>query len=95
MDFSVHVLNSAADIYVKPLYQDLKIEQLNENSTEGGIIKKAGSFIANTFLIRASNPNKKGQIKIGNFIYLRGKRDTFLDVLWSSLKNGLGEVVGF
>ncbi len=95
INFSVHVLRSAADVYVKPIYKNLKIEKLKENSEEGGVANKAGSFIANNFVIRTSNPNKDGEIKIGSIIYLKDKGDTFLDVIWTSVKKGLGEVVGF
>ncbi len=45
--------------------------------------------------MRNSNPDDKGEIKIGSIIYLKEKVDTFLDVVWTALKKGLGEVVGF
>ncbi len=95
VSFSIHVLKSAADVYVRPIYKNLKIEQLKDNAKKGGILKKAGSFIANKFVMRTSNPDDKGEIKTGSIIYSKEKGDTFLDVVWTALKKGLGEVVGF
>ncbi len=40
VSFSIHVLKSAADVYVKPIYNNLKIELLKENAKEGGVLKR-------------------------------------------------------
>ena len=95
VEFIVHVLNSAADVYVKPLYRDLKIKNLKENATEGGVVQSAGTFLANSFVIRHSNPDDDGKLKLGTIIYLKQKNDAFLDLVWTALKTGIGEVVGF
>ena len=94
-EYSVHVLNSVADVYVKALYHDLKIEKLKENSEKGGVLNKAATFLANKFKLRKSNPDDDGKIKTGNIIYPKEKGSTFLDFVWSAVKNALGEEVGF
>jgi hypothetical protein len=40
-------------------------------------------------------PDKSGSMKIGKVKYTRKPDDTFLQLVWFSLRSGVGDVVGF
>jgi hypothetical protein len=44
---------------------------------------------------RTNMPDKAGSMKIGRVKYTRKQDDTFFQLLWFSLRNGVGDVVGF
>jgi hypothetical protein len=80
---------------IVPVYNDLKIKTLTDESSEGGIWQDIKSFFANKVKIRESNPDKDGKIKSGNVVYKKEEKEYFLDIVWFSLRDALGEVVGF
>jgi hypothetical protein len=40
-------------------------------------------------------PDKSGSLKIGDVKYEQKRDDTFLQLVWFSLRSGIGSVVGF
>jgi hypothetical protein len=93
--FTVVSQGSLTKAGIVPIYNGLKVKTLTAKSTEGGAFQDIKTFFANTFKIRESNPDKEGKIKSGNIIYTKEKSDYFLDIVWFSLRDALGEVVGF
>lgn len=95
-EFSVKFKNDSADVYVRPIYSNLSIESVDEETLrESGIMEKISTFAANTFKLRKNNPDEERKVKEGRTVYTRKKDDAFLDVVWESLKKGLGNVIGF
>jgi hypothetical protein len=94
--FTVKAEDDIVSANVVPVYNDLEIKVLDEETIgEGGIKEKVETFIAREFVIRKSNPDDEGKIKSGNVIYTRQKTDAFLDMVWLSLRKAIAEVVGF
>jgi hypothetical protein len=79
------------------MYRDLTIAVLNRRTgSERGAFNRISSFIANAMKIRGTNmPDKSGSMKIGEVKYTRKRDDTFLQLVWFSLRSGVGDVVGF
>ena len=90
--FSVDVKNGIALVKVTPLYHNLVIKLLDKDDWGE---KTIPSFIANIIKIKKSNPEDDKQPMTANVPYIKNKDDTFLDLVWNSLKKGLGNVVGF
>lgn len=71
-------------------YHDLNIEVLDKEA--GGKIKKRGLklFITNNFVIKKSNPQKKGEIATGKIVsFERGLQRSFFSVIWQTLLQGM------
>jgi hypothetical protein len=82
---------------VRAMYEDLNIAALNKSTgSEKGAVNRISSIIINATKIRGTNmPDKSGSIKIGAVKYERKRDDTFLQLVWFSLRSGIGDVVGF
>ena len=64
--------------------------------SERGAFNRITSFITNAMKIRGTNmPDKSGSMKIGEVKYTRKPDDTFLQLVWFSLRSGVGDVIGF
>jgi hypothetical protein len=94
-DFSMIAGRSSGT--VRALYRDLHIAAINRHTgSERGVVNRITSFITNDMKIRGTNmPDKSGSMKIGEVNYLRKRDDTFLQLVWFSLRSGVGDVVGF
>jgi len=95
--FDVNVTASRASGTVRMMYRDLNIAVLNSRTgSERGASNRITSYIANAMKIRGTNmPDKSGSMKIGEVKYARKPDDTFLQLVWFSLRSGVGDVVGF
>ena len=95
--FDVNVTAGRASGSVRVIYRDLTIALLNRRTgSERGVFNRITSFITNAMKIRGTNmPNKSGPMKIGEVKYTRKPDDTFLQLVWFSLRSGVGDVVGF
>lgn len=92
--FTITVSDGKASGTVQAIYKNLKIQTLNEKSGKaGGLIESFKTFLANTFKIRSDN--MPGDVKTGKVNYIKKPDDAFMDVVWLSLRGGLGEIVGF
>ncbi len=83
---------------LRAMYKDLNIAVLGNKLTgsEKGALNRIASFMTNAMKIRANNmPDKSGLIKIGEVKYTRKRDDTFFQLIWFSLRSGIGDVVGF
>jgi len=82
---------------VQVMYRDLAIAFRNSSTgSERGVSNRITSYIANTWKIRGTNMSGQiGLMKIGEVKYTRQPDDTFLQLVWFSLRSGVGDVVGF
>lgn len=90
--FQVAVNAGQAQGEVHASYRDLKLAILDaKTGTEKGLDNRLASFLANRFKIRPDNP--LGSEKVGRVAYRRGPNDTFIQVLWFSLRSGVLDVI--
>jgi hypothetical protein len=95
--FDVNVTEGRASGTVRVMYRDLSIAFRNSlTGSERGASNRITSYIANVWKIRGTNmPDKSGSMKIGEVKYTRKPDDTFFQLVWFSLRSGVGDVVGF
>jgi hypothetical protein len=95
--FAIDVKSGHANGTLRLVYKDLSIAVLNKDTgSEKGFFDWVSTLIGKIFVIRGSNmPDEKGSMKIGETKYTRKSDDYFLQFMWFSLRNGLGDVVGF
>ncbi len=95
--FDINMIAGRARGTVRVIYRDLNIAVLNRRTgSERGAFNRIASFMTNAMKIRGTNmPNKSGSMKIGEVKYTRKRDDTFLQLVWFSLRSGVGDVVGF
>jgi hypothetical protein len=88
--------NSVATTTVTPRYKDLAMKVLPKQPGEkGGIIEGIKSFIANTFVLRASNLDKDDIRAVSATTMLRRlPHEEFLQFIWFALRKSLGKVIG-
>ena len=78
---------STADVVM--LYDDLKASLLGK---DGKVLKKKGllSFLANTFIVKNSNPRKKGEPPVeANVNHAHSPERSFFNLMWKSVFAGL------
>jgi hypothetical protein len=95
--YEVNYHSGHANGNVRGVYTGLKIASIDKYTrSEKGISNGFISFMANTFKILRNNvPDKSGAMKIGGVKYARQRDDTFINVVWFSLRTGVRDVVGF
>jgi hypothetical protein len=95
--FDIRVTEGRASGTVRALYKDLVVDLLDKKTGSGnGAMNRIGSFLINAAKMRGTNmPDKSGSLKIGDVKYERRRDDTFLQLLWFSLRSGVGSVIGF
>ena len=95
--FDVNVTAGRASGTLRVTYRDLAIAFRNNlTGSERGASDRITSYIANAWNIRGTNRSgKSGSMKIGKVNYTRKRDDTFLQLVWFSLRSGVGDVVGF
>ena len=95
--FDINMISGRASGTVRLMYRDLNIAVRNSRTgSERGAFNRITSFITNAMKIRGTNmPDKSGSMKIGEVKYTRKRDDTFLQLVWFSLRSGVGDVVGF
>jgi hypothetical protein len=93
--FEVGVVAGQAHGQVRASYRDLKMAVLDKaTGTEKGLGNRLASFLMNTFKLRHSNgPDAAGAPKVGKVDYRRKRDDTFMQVVWFSLRSGVLDVI--
>ena len=93
--FEVEVIADQAHGRVRASYRDLKMAVRDqETGTEKGVGNRMASFLMNTFQLRHSNgPDATGAVKEGKVDYRRKRNDTFIQVVWFSLRSGLLDLI--
>lgn len=94
-EFGITVASGRARGRVRANFRDLKVAVLDKRTgSEGGLDNRIASFLANQFKIKGSNiPGASASMKVGRVNYRRKPRDTFLQVVWYSLKSGVLDVI--
>jgi hypothetical protein len=95
--FKVNVASGRASGTLRGVYTDLKLAAIDKYTrSEKGFSNGVISFIANNLKIRRNNiPDKSGSMKIGEVKYTLHRDDSFINVVWFSLRTGVRDVVGF
>jgi hypothetical protein len=72
------------------IYRDLSV-MIFKNPKEHGVFKKRKvlSFIANSFIIKHSNPIRKKPIRVAQIKYKRVPEKAFFYTLWKGLVEGI------
>jgi hypothetical protein len=95
--FEVNFASGHASGQVRGVYRDLTLAAIDKYTrSEKGFSNGIISYLANTFKINKNNvPDKSGSIRIGEVKYIRQPDDSFINVVWFSLRTGVRDVVGF
>jgi hypothetical protein len=95
--FAVSVERGSASGTLHMAYRDLYLTLLDKKSGSKLVLgKQLATLFANIVKIRGSNmPNKSGSMKIGTVSYRTKPGDTFINVIWFSLRSAMADVVGF
>lgn len=95
--FNLIVDNGKARGTVSIEYKDFSLAFIDQKSrSDKGIFNVIKSFLANTFQFNSeSKRDKNGKLKLGKINYKRKPDDTFMQVLWYSVRSGVAETIGF
>jgi hypothetical protein len=94
-DFDIRANNKGSSGTVHFYYTDLKVKLLSEPE-DGKAPKKKGflSFLANTLLIKNSNPDKGEAPRTARTTFIRTPAASFFNQLWKGVFIGIREIVG-
>ena len=94
---TMKIINGNARGSIRILYKDFKLAFLDKRSKSSkGVLNILKSFIANTFTFNSSNEkDSDGIVKLGKIQYKRKSTDTFIQVVWFSVRRGIAELMGF
>jgi hypothetical protein len=94
-DFDIRANSRGSSGTVHFYYTDLKIKLLSE-AEDGRAPKKKGflSFLANTLLIKNSNPDKGEAPRVARTTFTRTPAASFFNELWKGVFIGIRETVG-
>ncbi len=96
LSLELHGNNYTCGGTVKFLYNDLKIDILGQDNSNGGL-KKQGlvSFIANNFILNKSNPNTGESEKVETVSYKRNVHKSFFNLIWKTTLEGIYKTIGY
>lgn len=95
LDFDLHATNKTTTGKVNLLYNDLKVNLLRKDPSTAYSKKTLLSFIANTFIISASNPDDAGKAaRTANVVYTRPYNAPFFNTMWQALLAGIKPCAG-
>ncbi|HSJ66070.1 MAG TPA: hypothetical protein VK921_00240 [Anditalea sp.] len=81
-------LEGTGDLIMK--YRDLKIKILDKNyQDKQNIFRRAGAFLANTFVVQNNNPKKNGELAEGKVYYKRDPSKFIFNYWWELLLSGM------
>lgn len=94
---NISILNGRSTGKVKAVYTDLYITQLDEKTNEAtGLMNSIKTFISNLFVFRSSNTrDSDGRIDLGTVNYVQKPNDEVMEIVWFSVRSGIGDVIGF
>ena len=95
--FDINIVAGNASGSLRAMYKNLYVAAIKKGTgSNKDASNRIASFMINALKIRGANvPDKSGSIKIGVVKYTRKQDDTFLQLVWFSLRSGIGDVVGF
>lgn len=72
------------------LYDNLELELLNQDfKRDRNVLRQIGAFIANTVVIKSSNPKKNGETITGTVYYIRDIHKSMFAYWWKLIFSGL------
>ncbi|HEY9260429.1 hypothetical protein [Chitinophaga sp.] len=81
--------------HIKLLYQNLKIAVLKQDDDHKGFKRKGlVSLLANSLVIKDSNPLRDEKVRIATVAYERDIRKSYFNLVWKTLFKGVKDVVG-
>jgi len=94
LNFNVRLNNDVSDGQVTFLYSNLKIDKLNEKHLQDHDFDNSlKSLLANTFLIKKSNPSGDRDPRIGTIHYKRVKEKAIFNFWLKSVLDGMSSTV--
>jgi hypothetical protein len=94
LNFNMRLNNDVSDGEVTFLYSNLKIDKLNEKHLRDHNLDNAfKSLLANTFIIKKSNPSGDRDPRIGTIHYKRAKDKAIFDFWLKSVLDGMKSTV--
>ncbi len=95
--FNLRVDDGKATGTVGVEFKDFSLAFIDrESRSDKGIFNVIKSFLANTFKFNSeSKRDKNGKLTLGKINYKRKPDDTFMQVLWYSVRSGVAETIGF
>jgi hypothetical protein len=95
IDFDVRANELGANGSLRMYYKDLKVTLLKEGE-DGGQMKKKGllSFVANTFVVKDSNPSSGEPLRVAKINFKRLPTSSFFSLLWDGVFSGMRESIG-
>jgi hypothetical protein len=94
VNFDVDVINGHSTGFVQPVYENLEIEKLEKGKGKTNIFTKILSFFARNVKLHESNP-QDGDLKTGKVDRKHTKDEAFIHFIWVSVRDAMGEAVGF
>jgi len=101
--FDVTVRNGVARGTITPLYDQLRIKVLRDpgsggilgsRGTLGAAVRRVASFFANERIVRDDNPDEADDpVRVGRIYRIRQPTEKLPSFLWSTLKEGLFDVI--
>jgi len=88
--FNIYANNyeGTGDLIMK--YRNLKIKILDKNyQDKQNIFRRAGAFLANTFVVQNNNPKKNGELAEGKVYYRRDPSKFIFNYWWELLLSGM------
>lgn len=74
-------------------YHDLHVLLVDKQKGVPGLGERVGSFLANTFVLKADNPTA-ASLRIGKIAYEREEEQSIFHFLWQSLLSGIKSSIG-
>jgi hypothetical protein len=95
--FALQINDGKAKGNVRIEYKDFSLAFLDaKTKSSKGIFNIIKSFLANTFKLKGSNQkDSSGKLKLGTIRYTRKKDDTFMQIIWFSVRSGVADLIGF
>src|SRR5690606_40229645 len=94
VSFDINANSYGSTSQIQMLYSDLRVSLLGN---DGNALKKKGllSFLANTFIVKNSNPRKKGDTPLSADVsYVHDRERSFFNLMWKSIFTGIKVNVG-
>ncbi len=94
LNFSFWLNNNEAKGDLNFLYSNLKIQKLDDKTLKKGKLEnKLFSLVANSFVVRSSNPDWKGNEKKGKIDFERNKQKSIFHFWWQAILTGLQSIL--
>lgn len=94
MDFSFHAGEDISLGKMKFLYHDLKLEPQENEEGDIKLKDRLNIFVANTFILKESNPRRNKPPTFSSMEYKRNKERFIFNYTWKTLFSGIKETIG-